>query len=171
MQSVKHSKSNSKHIGHNDITFWDHIKYDSRNMLKHATKSTRDVTRLSGLINSDSGKSIDNPQTATTSDENKKETSNNNRQQNANANGYAFGGNCIKSELKEKTTNDPDLLERELIEWLLKRLIENMEDAVREISVLMNDSYARFTRQSPGVHKKAVKLALQTVNNDTSNVN
>ena len=43
------------------------------------------------------------------------------------------------------------------IEWLLKLLIENMENAVKEVSNLMQDSFFRFKRQKKHLFKYMIK--------------
>ena len=47
------------------------------------------------------------------------------------------------------------------LEWLLEQLIETMESAVREISVLMHASFARF-RLNTRLYEKVVKLAQES---------
>jgi hypothetical protein len=67
--------------------------------------------------------------------------------------------NLIKAKFGEYVQdNGKNLKEKELIEWLLNQLIQHMEDAVVEVSVLMNDSFSRFKKEET-IYEKACNLA------------
>ena len=51
------------------------------------------------------------------------------------------------------------------MEWLLEKLIETMESAIREISILMNDSYIRFQLNNKQLFDKVVQLAQEKKHN------
>lgn len=64
----------------------------------------------------------------------------------------------IKAEFEKYHEITQDITERELLQWLIKQLIEPTELAVREIARLMNDSFSRFRKNSK-VYAKVVHLA------------
>ena len=64
--------------------------------------------------------------------------------------------NGIAAKFAEKGENGND--GNDLIEWLLNELIQSTEQAIVEISLLMNDSFVRF-RKNDAVYKKVVELA------------
>ena len=70
----------------------------------------------------------------------------------------------IKAEFEKFREITADITERELLEWLIKQLIEPTEMAVREIAHLMNDSFSRFRKNSK-VYAKVVHLAREFHNN------
>ena len=54
-----------------------------------------------------------------------------------------------------------DITESDLLRWLLIKLIQAIEPAVFETTLLLSDSYSRFRRSNSKVFKKAVSLAIE----------
>lgn len=70
----------------------------------------------------------------------------------------------IKEQLKEYMANREKLSDDEIIEWLLKQLISNVDSVVNQVSLLMNDSFSRFKKQQP-VFDTCLELATKSSSN------
>ena len=60
--------------------------------------------------------------------------------------------------MKNNNNNDSD--SSELLQTLLEKLIQSMEKAVCEISLLMNDSFRRFSNETD-TYEKTIQLAIK----------
>ena len=78
------------------------------------------------------------------------------------------GMNGLKEEFSKASHNCVD--DYQLFVSLLTEILVNMESAVNEITVLMNDSYSRFQNDTK-LHQKCVSLAIKHNNNKNNNNN
>ena len=147
--SRKHSQSTS-------ITIWDRLKYDSI-IAGHHSHSHNHNNGASSNSNKQDNK-LDKHNHNSNSNYNSN-GGNLNEMNNRNFNNDEF--NMIRAQFgayARLNIHSRELCQNGLIGWLLIRLIETMEEAVKEISLLMNDSYSRFRRDKI-LYSKVVQLA------------